>query len=140
MSRPRLLLPLALALLALAGCADYGDSPQPGPTDPVDPPTTVSFAAQIQPILDNQCIGCHGVGGQAGLDLRPGVSHGNLVGVTATESALALVQPGQPDQSWFYLKLTDQQEVGDVMPPGGTIGSANLSLVATWIDEGAQDN
>lgn len=140
MSRCRLLLLTSVILGLLAGCSDYGDDPDPGPTGPVVPPTTVSFSAEVQPIFDNQCAGCHGAGGQAGLDLRPGTSHGNLVGVTATESALSLVEPGQPDQSWLYLKLTDQQDVGDAMPPGGTIGDANLTLMETWINEGAQDN
>jgi len=129
---------LPLVPLALLGCGDFGDDT--GDSGPVQPPVTVSFATDIQPIFDNNCIGCHNAGGQAGLDLRAGLSHGNLVGVASTESALSLVESGQPAQSWLFIKLSGLQDVGDVMPPGGNVGSANLDLVETWITEGALDN
>jgi mono/diheme cytochrome c family protein len=132
---------LLMAPLTLVGCGDLGD--EPDDRDPggglVDPPTTVSYIADIQPILDSTCVGCHGVGGNAGLDLRSGVSRGNLVNVPSTESDLDLVEPGSPEQSWLYLKLTGQQTVGTEMPPGGSIG-AGVDLVRTWIEEDAADN
>jgi len=127
-----------MAMLAMAGCSDFGDDSQA--TGPTQPPATTSLASDIQPIFDNNCIGCHGAGGQAGLDLRSGQSHGNLVGVTSTESALSLVEAGLPAQSWLFLKLTGQHDVGDAMPPGGSVGAANLDLVESWITEGALDN
>jgi mono/diheme cytochrome c family protein len=134
---------LKILLLALCGCSDFGDDPDNpddggGPLEP--PPATVSFAADIQPIFTTHCVGCHGDGGNAGLDLRAGVSHGNLVEVAATQSALFRVQPEQPDQSWLYLKLSGQQTVGTEMPPGAPLDSATLGLVQTWIEEGALDN
>jgi len=129
------------AAAALSGCGDLGDDPVTGGDGIADPPAGVSWAGEIQPILDNNCIGCHGVGGSGGLDLRSGVSHGNLVGVPSTgKPTLNLVEPGQPDQSWLYLKLTGQQDVGDVMPPGGSLGDAAIDLVHDWIEEGAADN
>jgi mono/diheme cytochrome c family protein len=131
-----------ILLSALTACSDMGDAPtdpgDPGPPDPPDP--TVSFADDIQPIFDNNCVGCHGVGGNAGLDLRPDVSHGNLVNIPSTQSALALIEPEEPDDSWLYLKITGQQNVGSEMPPGSGLDSTAAALIQTWIMEGALDN
>jgi len=136
------LLVLLSLLTVLAACSDMGDSPtdpgDPGPPDPPDP--TVSFADQIQPIFNNNCIGCHGDGGNAGLDLRAGSSHGNLVNVPSTESALSRVEPEDPDNSWLYLKVTAQQNVGTEMPPGSGLDTTSAALIRTWIEEGALDN
>ncbi len=137
----RRLLPL-LAVTALAGCADYGDDPTDGGSGgPVDPPTeTVSFANDVQPIFTTNCVGCHGDGGNAGLDLRSGQSYTNLVQIPSTESSLNLVERDLPGQSWLYLKLTGQQNVGQVMPPSGSLDAAITDVVRIWIEEGALDN
>jgi hypothetical protein len=132
---------VAVVAFVSGGCADLGDDPG-SPAGPMEPPPgpTVSFATDIQPVFDASCVGCHGAGGNAGLDLRPGQSHGNLVGVAATESTLNRIEPGQPEQSWLYLKITAQQDVGDPMPPSGGLPQATSDLVRTWIEEGAEDN
>jgi len=134
---------LVAAVLLSSGCSDWGDEPADDPDDggPVGPPpTTVSFATDIQPIFDASCAGCHGAGGNAGLDLRAGVSHGNLVGVSASESSLDLIAPGDPLASWLYLKLTGAQDVGSPMPPGSPLPQSQVELVRVWIEEGALDN
>ncbi|HOX24385.1 MAG TPA: hypothetical protein PLL30_01350 [Candidatus Krumholzibacteria bacterium] len=130
------------ACLSLVGCGDFGDEPAAAhDRDPVGPPPeTVSFAADVQPIFDGNCVGCHGEGGNAGLDLRAGSSLANLVGVIATESSLARIEPGDPSASWLYLKLTGQQNVGVSMPPGDPLSADLTELVRTWIEEGALDN
>ena len=126
-------------VLVLAGCSDLGDKVDDGPLEP--PPDTVSFITDIQPIFDANCAGCHGLGGAADLDLRPGFSHASLVGVTATEIDMPRVDPGQPPTSWLFLKITGTQTVGDPMPPGGSrLPESTLDLVAQWIVEGALDN
>lgn len=131
---------LLCGLLTSAGCSDWGDpdDDDAGPTAP--PPATVSFAGDVQPIFDGSCVACHGPSGNAGLDLRPGVSHGNLVGAQATQSPLARVEPGEPAASWLYLKLTGQHDVGTAMPPGDPLAGARLDLIRTWIDEGAAND
>ena len=124
----------ALPLLFLLGCSDEGQSPVgPGPqTEPV------SFAQQIQPIFDASCVGCHGIGGNAGLDLRTGFSHANLVNVAAQASAGTLVAPGNSADSVLLNRLTGNG-LG-LMPPGGALGASTLDLVTRWIDEGAPDH
>jgi hypothetical protein len=127
-----------VSLLALAGCSDLGDKDE-GPLEP--PPDTVSFVTDIQPIFDLNCVGCHGLDGNAGLDLRAGFSHASLVEVTATETDMPRVDPGQPLTSWLYLKLTGAQTVGDPMPSGSfPLPAATVDLVEQWIVEGALDN
>lgn len=139
MARRKLAVLLALALLA--GCGDYGDDVvDKDEHHPMKPPTTVSFADDIQPIFDANCIGCHGDNGNAGLDLRPGLSYTNLVLFPASESSLMRVDPGRPMQSWLYLKLTGRQDVGSEMPPGSPLDADTTELVRTWIEEGALDN
>ncbi|MEZ4388155.1 MAG: hypothetical protein R3D98_11365 [Candidatus Krumholzibacteriia bacterium] len=131
-----------LLLVLFTACGDLGDdpvAPDDGPSQP--PPATVSFATDIQPVFDARCVDCHGLGGFAGLDLRPGLSLPDLVGITATESALVRVAPGDPDNSWLYLKIAGQQNVGDRMPLGGDpLPADTIGLVRTWIAEGALDN
>ena len=126
----------ALTLLLVAGCSDHGaDLAGPGDGGQDDP---VSYAAQIQPIFDVNCLGCHGPGGNAGLDLSPAVSYANLVGENAQASAGIRVVAGDAASSVLYLRLT-----GDglgLMPPAGDLGTATTELVQRWIDEGAEEN
>ncbi len=131
--------PAVCVVVVLAGCSDMGEKVDDGPLAP--PPDTVSFVTDIQPIFDLHCVGCHGLDGFAGLDLRSGFSHANLVGVTATEIDMPRVDPGEPQTSWLYLKLTGAQTVGDPMPAGGfPLPEATVDLVEQWITEGALDN
>jgi mono/diheme cytochrome c family protein len=120
-------------LAFLAGCSDDDD----GTMDPG--PTPVSYETQIQPIFDASCLGCHGDGGLAGLDLRDGVSHGNLVGVTTQNYAPALrVAEGDPVASVLYEKVADTGQFGGVMPPGaGALPGEEIALIRRWIEEGA---
>jgi mono/diheme cytochrome c family protein len=138
MRRTRLFLVL-LGLSVLVACSDLGDDPADG-GGPMDPPSeAVSFTDDIQPIFDANCVVCHGDGGNAGLDLRSGQSYTNLVGIKATESDLSRIEPGEPMNSWLYLKLTGQQDVGTMMPPTGFLDADLTDLVRTWIEEGALD-
>jgi mono/diheme cytochrome c family protein len=139
--RPFPLLVILLGVLLAAGCSDQGSDPadEGGPTDPPD--DGVSFASDVQPIFDASCVGCHGPGGNAGLDLSAGASWANLVDVPSAETQLLRVHPSEPDSSWLYLKMTGAHDgVGSVMPPSGPLPTATLDLVRTWIEEGALDN
>ncbi|PJA73322.1 hypothetical protein CO151_13880 [bacterium CG_4_9_14_3_um_filter_65_15] len=129
---------LLVALTVLAGCSDQGTAPQVaggggGESD-------VSFAADIQPIFNANCIGCHGAGGNGGLDLRDGSSYGNLVGVEAMGYSLLRVEAGSSETSVLYLKLMGAPVTGTRMPVGGTLEQATIDLVADWIDQGARNN
>ena len=125
-----------MVAVAFGGCSDHGDplgveNPPPG-NDPV------SYATDIQPIFDANCIGCHGAGGNGGLDLRNGLSHANLVEVAANTSSGILVVAG--DAASSVLRQRMGGTLVGVMPPGGSLQASVLELVTEWIDDGAMNN
>lgn len=127
-----------IAMLALGGCSDEGSDPvSPGPDPDPDP---ISFAEDIQPIFTASCVGCHGLGGNGGLDLREGSAYGNLVGVDSQGYPGKRVMADEPANSVLYLKLTGDSSTGTRMPPAGLLPEAQRNLVRDWIAEGAQDN
>ncbi|MGI9302467.1 MAG: CHRD domain-containing protein [Gammaproteobacteria bacterium] len=104
--------------------------------DQIEGPT-VSFAAQVQPIFDANCIGCHGASG--GMSLEQGVSHGNIVDVAS--GARVRIASRDPANSFLIQRI----EAGSLvpMPPGGALGNANpqaVELIKRWTAEGAPNN
>jgi hypothetical protein len=101
---------------------------------------SVHYQAQIQPIFDSRCVaGCHGSSGS--LSLASGSSYGNLVNVQARSSCTGSkrVSPGVPANSVLYVKITGNA-CGTRMPQGGLLPSGDISLITTWITEGAPNN
>jgi len=92
------------------------------------------------------CTGCH-PGVNPSLDLRPGKSYDDLVGIRALEDPeLVRVIAGDPGSSFLYLKLGGDPPVADIpgigtrMPPRAPpIDAADLNLVRRWIEQGAKD-
>ena len=125
----------AILALLLAGCSDHGTEP---PQDGGGGPASVSYAADVQPLWDASCVGCHGLSG--GLDLSVPNSRANLVGVASTSWGGVRVTAGDPDQSILYRKLIGDGGVGDRMPQGGALEPADIETVRRWIVEGALDN
>jgi mono/diheme cytochrome c family protein len=124
------------ALVILAGCSDRGEDPM-APAGGADP---VSFAADVQPIFNSNCIGCHGENGNGGQDLRAASSYANLVGVDASGYVGKRVVAGSPDLSVLFLKMTGAPGAGSVMPPAGSLPTGMTDLVRQWIAEGALEN
>ncbi|MCP3978273.1 MAG: hypothetical protein GY716_02935 [bacterium] len=85
--------------------------------------------------------GCHiGIDAPFGLDLSAGNALGNTVGVSASEVPLLLrVDPGNAADSYLYMKLVDDPRIeGDPMPLlGAPLSASDLTLIETWIDQGA---
>ena len=131
---------IALALVAIAmsplrTMAGTGPS-QCDDLGVFEPTPRVDFATQIQPILSS-CTACHGDGGAAGLDLRAGRAHANLVGVTATTNPQWLrVAPGAPDQSLLLSAVNCEVTGGPGFRMPGT-EPAERALVRDWIAQGA---
>lgn len=110
-----------------SGCTDL---------DVFPPQSGVDFASQIQPIL-SVCAGCHGDGGLAGLDLRPGEAYANLVGVESTTSPpLARVQPFEPEASVLLSAVNCSSPGGPGFQMPGT-EPAQRALIRDWIAQGA---
>ena len=110
----------------------------------------VSFARDVQPIFNAQCVMCHNSDDpHAGLVLDAGLSHSQLVGMGSSETSQMLrVAAGKPDQSYIVRKLENTHlEAGGKgwwMPPPTHIASSitlqDRTLIRTWIIQGAKDN
>ena len=89
---------------------------------------TPDYAAQIQPILNANCSGCHGFVG----------SYEQLM---AKQSGTApLVVPGNAAGSVLIWRLEGQKADGTVierMPQGGSLKSEEIQLFKDWIAAGA---
>ncbi len=130
-------LALLCGLLSLIACDDriYG---QPG--GGLDPATVTSGYDGVLSFVGENCLGgCHGAEvALAGLDLETDL-HLATVGVVG-QYQIPIVQPGDPENSMFYLKITNTQPeyTGGEMPPGsGGVGEGITEIVYDWILDGA---
>ena len=92
----------------------------------------------VTSVIGGECITCHSAASQLGeLDLQTDPT----VILSATNAAgTPYVVPGDASQSFFYRKLAGTDlgaGEGTVMPPSGSPSEEVLSIVRTWIDEGA---
>ena len=96
-----------------------------------------TFAQVQETIFDVSCAlsGCHG--DSAWPNLAAGQAYDNIVNVESSRG-IALVEPGDPDNSYLYRKLLADADVDGVrMPLGGPylIPDA-LETVRAWIEKG----
>ncbi|HET7317941.1 MAG TPA: CHRD domain-containing protein [Nitrospirota bacterium] len=103
----------------------------------------MSFAANIQPIFDAQCVSCHDPGKQAQftyLFLAAPYSFYSLVNQPATQSSGIRVIPYDAAGSFLLSKTTGNGLPAGVsrMPPGGPfLSDTEENLIRTWIIMGA---
>ena len=92
-------------------------------------------------IFDTRCTQCHGLFARGGLDLRPGIAHGQLVNVSSSQSTVTRVVPGDPEASYLVHKLDGRASIaGSRMPQGGSfLTTTEMELVRGWIRAGAPD-
>jgi ankyrin repeat protein len=96
-------------------------------------PEKVDYARDIQPLLRANCYSCHGPALQNGglrLDRRRDPMP-NRVGANG-----ARIVPGSSTTSRLYLRVAGNQ-AGTQMPPTGALTPAEIGLIKTWIDQGA---
>jgi hypothetical protein len=126
---------LACALVIVCGCGT------PVPEVPAD--EAVSYAKHIEPLVLARCLGCHGADEpKARLVLEEGKGYGDLVGRRSVQVAtMMLVEPGDLEASYLWLKLQHRASEGKGMPrtPTGVkkLRAAELDLYRRWIEEGA---
>jgi mono/diheme cytochrome c family protein len=90
------------------------------------------FKETILPILDRNCLVCHGGTVQrGGLDLRSKES------VLRGGASGPVIRPGSAQQSLLYQLITHQKE--PAMPMGGKLGESEIAAIAAWIDRLAPD-
>ena len=124
----RRVMSIALAFL-VAGWIRALLSAQTGSPAPAAP---VSFARDVQPILEDNCVSCHGETMRMGrFDLR------------SRESALAGgsrgsdIIPGDADGSRLFRRIAGLEQ--PTMPAqGAPLTASQISAIKQWIDEGAK--
>jgi mono/diheme cytochrome c family protein len=89
----------------------------------------VSFATDIQPIFDANCVACHPT--LSSPDLTSGNSYAAITNGT-------YIVPGNLTTSTLYQRLLGNG--GALMPTTGALSSSDIDLVMNWILQGAQDN
>ncbi|MGY6553786.1 MAG: PQQ-dependent sugar dehydrogenase [Wenzhouxiangella sp.] len=107
--------------------------------DAIDPIAGLDFNADIQPLFQN-CVGCHGQNGAAGLDLRPGEAYANLVNVASNSNFDRLrVKPFDPLDSTLFLAVNCAQPGGPGFQMPGMNSQESRAKVRDWINQGANE-
>lgn len=108
--------------------------------DPL-PEGPATFDLVQKTVFNGSCAlsGCHR--NNVAPDLSAGRSYAGIVNVKSSRG-MALVEPGDADNSYLYLKIIADAEIsGRRMPPGGPYLSAEeIELVRAWIERGAPDD
>jgi hypothetical protein len=95
--------------------------------------TKIDFIKDIQPILQESCIKCHGPEKHKGdlqLDSKAAAFKGGKDG--------QVIVPGQPDKSDLYKRITLAPGSDDIMPSkGDPLTKAQTDLIRDWIIQGA---
>jgi len=96
---------------------------------------------QVKGELDLVCgspDGCHGAG-QANFGVHPGAEFTDMIDVTSTENPpMKRVVPGDPSNSYVYLKLRCEGGIFGQCMPLGNPNPATAKLFHDWIEAGAQ--
>ena len=95
---------------------------------PGQAPAKVDFAKDVQPLLRQNCVGCHGPMKQNG-------------GMRLDRKSSALksrrIVPGSSANSFVYHRVTGA-EFGAQMPPTGDLRPEEAAILKNWIDQGAE--
>lgn len=90
----------------------------------------LDFARDIQPVLRENCLECHGPTKQKGglrLDRKS----------SATKAFTRRIVPGNSANSMVYQRLVGV-EYGPQMPPTAELGAGKIALLREWIEQGAE--
>ncbi|MGC6446925.1 MAG: c-type cytochrome domain-containing protein [Rubripirellula sp.] len=94
---------------------------------------TVSFAADVAPLLVDNCNGCH----LDAMQVRGGLRLDTFAQLLQGGDSGTIIVPGKSADSLLIQKLKGM--VGQRMPSGGrpALSDESIQLISTWIDEGA---
>jgi mono/diheme cytochrome c family protein len=96
---------------------------------PPPPSAAPTFDADVRPIFQASCDGCHGtLGGWTGTSYTDTMTTG-ANGPT--------IIPGSPDTSRLVQSLIGTHPDGVIMPPGGTLSDSDIQTIVDWVAGGA---
>ena len=94
----------------------------------------VDFKKDIKPLLESRCISCHSSKKQKG-DLNLST----LLASTKGGDSGAAVTPNNPDASLLIERISLPHDDEEIMPPKGEpLNQEEISLLTSWIQNGAQ--
>jgi len=134
----RFLLHLVILSVFSYGC-ERAEEPQPNTVQP-------TFGSIQENIFSTNCAlsGCHkGSSPPHGLNLEEGNAFNNIVNVPSKEvPSLLRIKPGQPDESYLYMKITGAAGIiGSRMPFGKPpLQDEQIEAIRQWIADGAANN
>lgn len=102
-----------------------GDEPRPGPDSPSQ---GISFTKQVAPILVGKCGRCHIQGN------RGGFSAASFAALMKGPPEGVVIFAGDPVGS----RLIETIETGDMPRGGAKVSPAELTLLKTWVTQGAK--
>ncbi len=94
--------------------------------------TTPSFQADILPLFESSCSGCHGNFG--------GWDASSYTSVMQSGNNAPVVIAGDAGASLLAQKMLGTQTQGGIMPPGGLLPASRVRLIVDWINAGTPDN
>jgi hypothetical protein len=142
----------AIAAATVVGCGSDGSNPGTGVQMSNAPAAKFSdiYAMAFPSMTEPRCEFCHGMpanevsNGKLHLGMDPATAYAALVGKVSVSAACmgrTLVDPGHPETSLFYLKLSPSPPCGNRMPNGGKpFTDVQLEMVRSWIAAGAAND
>jgi len=127
---PRLLTAIVAIRIVMATALSVIELPCALAQSPARQPDGRLFTIRVAPLLQERCLGCHGVGRKlSGLDLhtRQTALQGGVKGPA--------ISPGNAAQSLLIKMVTGERR--PQMPPGVKLPPAEIALLRHWIDSGA---
>jgi hypothetical protein len=107
----------------------------------------VTWEARIKLILEFNCGGCHNQDDpQGGLTLLGDGVYERLLEPSGQLTDMPLIAPGEPEQSYLYLKLIGDDRIQGLQMPynpltgEGSLTQAEISDIETWIFNGAVED
>lgn len=116
---------------------EHSISTGPDPTPSGNPTTFTKIQSDVF-TLNCALSGCHG--DTQNPRLNDGQAYGNIVN-KASSQGLNYIEPGDPDNSYLYKKITGTQTAGARMPRGeAPLPTALIDSVRSWIERGAPND
>ena len=136
------LLALASTLgISLAVLADDAANPNPNTLPPASTKAGVTYAADIKPILDANCVKCHN-GADATKRPKAGLSLNTLAGALKGSKDGPVITPGNSAKSDLVLAVAHVGDDPDQFMPKGKgakkLSDDQIGLIRAWIDQGAK--
>ncbi len=135
-AHPRGLWPFAVLVVCLVTRQGLFATEKPASPATSAQKKPVSYHAEILPILQANCQGCHQPAKASGkLDLT---SFKNLL--SAGESGSEEVVPGKPGDSYLLDQITPDKGEAEMPKGKPPLAASEIALIGRWIEEGAKDD